>query len=294
MDIPWDDARLILAIAETGSLSAAARKLRIAQPTVSRRLAELESRLGEALFARAQSGVTPTAYGERLLGPARHMAEWAAELQRAAAGADATPQGTVRITAPPGVAFDFVVPFVAWLRTRLPNIRVELLSSVRHLDLARGEADLALRFLRPAQRELEQIASIELESALFASREYAAKLPPGARATDVDWIGWAPPLDEVEPNPTLARLIPGWKPAFASDDFLVQLRAAEAGLGVIMLAQARHRFRREGSLVPVDLGLPNVNAGLYLVAVRSALAIPRVRAVADLLSAELATWGHGR
>lgn len=293
MDIPWDDARLFLAIAESGSLSGAARRLRIAQPTVSRRLAELEARLGEALFARTAAGATLTAYGERLLEPARRMAEWAAELERAASQANALPAGLVRITAPPGVAYDFVVPFAASLREELPGIRFEVIASVRHLDLARGEADLALRMMRPAQRELECVASVELRAQAFASPAYAATLPPNPTLSDVDWIGWAPPFDEVPPNPNLARLVPGWTPAFTSDDFLVQYRAAELGFGAIVLAAARHRFNPARGLVALDLPIPPIKAGLHLVAVRSALAIPRVRAVADRLAEELARWETG-
>ena len=109
----WEDMRLFLAVVETGSLSAAARRLRIAQPTVSRRLAEIEATLGDVLFVRSVEGTAPTSFGERLVEPARRMAEWAGELERAAARADTSPRGVVRLTAAPGVAFDFVAPFAA-------------------------------------------------------------------------------------------------------------------------------------------------------------------------------------
>src|SRR5688572_25202382 len=107
MDIPWEDVKLFLAVAEARSLSAAARRLRVAQPTVSRRLADLEARLGETLFLRSVDGTAPTSFGESLVEPARRMAECAGDLERAALRADAAPRGVVRITAPPGVAFDF-------------------------------------------------------------------------------------------------------------------------------------------------------------------------------------------
>ena len=82
MDISWDDARLFLAIAETGSFSGAARRLRIGQPTVSRRLAALEYAVGATLFRRSVDGAALTAAGERLVLPAKKMAEWAGELHR--------------------------------------------------------------------------------------------------------------------------------------------------------------------------------------------------------------------
>src|SRR6478672_485508 len=134
MHIPWEDAQLFLAVAEGGSFSAAARTLRVAQPTVSRRLSDLESRLGEPLFVRGVEGSALTAFGERLVEPARRMAEWAGELDRATEARKPKPEGIVRITAPPGVTVDFVVPFAAWMRTRLPGVRLEVLSTVRYLD----------------------------------------------------------------------------------------------------------------------------------------------------------------
>lgn len=287
MDIPWDDLKLFLAVAEAGSLSAAARRLKVAQPTVSRRLAELEATMGDALFARGVEGAKLTPFGERLLQPAKRMAEWAAEAERAAELPSAAPAGVVKVTAPPGVAFDVLAPFAAWLTGVLPEIRLEVVSSVQFLDLVRREADLALRTQKPDQRDLLCLASIELEAVAFAARSYADKLPRRARVQDVGWIAWAPPFEHVPPNPQLARMIPGFTPTFASDDFIVQLRACELGLGAMFLSRLSHRFERETPLVELDLDFPPVPASFHLVCARSALSIPRIRAVADLLTTEL-------
>ena len=287
MDIPWDDLKLFLAVAETGSLSAAARRLRVAQPTVSRRLAEMEASLGDALFVRGVDGAKVTAFGEGLLQPARRMAEWAAEAERAAEQPSAAPAGVVKVTAPPGVAFDFIAPFAGWLAGELPEVRLTVVSSVQFVDLVRREADLALRTQKPDQRDLLCLASLDIEAVAFAARSYAERLPRRAKVGDVRWIAWAPPFDHVPPNPQLARLIPGFAPAFASDDYIVQLRACEVGLGAMFLGRLSHRFQKESPLVELDLDLPPVPSSFHLVCARSALAVPRVRAVAELLAAEM-------
>ena len=287
MDIPWEDARIFVAVAESKSLSAAARALQTTQPTVSRRIAALEARTGEPLFARSVAGVALTDYGERLFDVARRMAEWAAELDRAAESRRVTPIGTVRITAPPGIASDLLAPFAAFVGERLPGVRLEVLSTIRYLDLARREADLALRFELPPQRDVVAVAALRLEVAAFASARYRATLKRGYRIEDLRWIAWAPPLDDTQPTQLLKKRIPGFEPAFTSDDFLVQVRAAEEGVGAIILGRFAHRFTRNRALreLALDLGVPP--AQLHLVASRGALEIPRVRAVADLLSAEL-------
>jgi DNA-binding transcriptional LysR family regulator len=285
--IPWEDIQLFLAVAESGSLSGAAKRLQVTQPTISRRLADLERVLGEALFVRAVDGATLTSFGERLAPPARHMAEWGAEVDRMVDRRETKPHGVVRITAPPGIAFDFVAPFAHWLAARLPDVRLEVLSTVQYLDLSRREADLALRFAAPAQRDVVTLAKLELEVAPFVSADYARTLPRRARLADVAWIAWAPPFDHLSPNPELARYIPGFRPVFASDDFLIQLRALDAGLGAMFLGRVEHRFTSTARLVELDVGLPLLKSTLYLAAANGALAIPRVRAVADLLTTEL-------
>src|SRR5882672_78581 len=100
MDISWEDVRLFLAVADHGSLTEAARRLRVGQPTVSRRLAELEESLGYPLFDRSVEGTALTSQGERWLEPAQRMAEWAGELRSTAELTDSAPAGIVRMTAP--------------------------------------------------------------------------------------------------------------------------------------------------------------------------------------------------
>jgi DNA-binding transcriptional LysR family regulator len=287
LHIPWNDLRIFLAVAESGSLSAASTRLRITQPTVSRRVAALEAELGEQLFVRSVDGVAITSYAERLLEPARRMAEWASEVDRAAERRDATPSGLVRVTAAPGVAWDLLVPFAAALRERHPALRIELLSSVESLDLSRREADVALRLGPPTQRDVVSMVAVEVEVAPFAAAVYAKTLPKGYGFADVAWIGWAPPYEHLSPNPELARRVPGWTPAFATDDYLLMLRAAELGLGAMVLGRFRHRFA-ERSLVELALDMRGATRTLHLLCATGALAIPRVRVVVDALASELA------
>lgn len=291
MHIPWSEVELFLAVADAGSLSAAAKVLRVTQPTISRRLADLEGELGEPLFVRTVEGTSLTSFGERMLDPARRMSESAREVDHVASGAETKPRGIVRLTAPPGVCFDLIAPFAAHMRTRLPEVQLEVISTVAYLDLARREADLAVRLQRldrpSEQRGLVTVASHEHEVAAFATREYVSKLRRGYGVADVDWIGWPPALAHLPPNPQLAAHIPGFRPVFASDDYLVQLRAAEAGVGAVLLGRFRSRLALPTTLVEMKLDLGKIATALHLVCARSSLTIPRVRAVADLLAREL-------
>lgn len=292
MDLEWDDVRLFLAIAEHGSLTEAARRLKMGQPTVSRRLGELEGRLGYALFQRGVEGATLTAAGERWLPPARQMAEWAGELLRTAERADAAPSGVVHISAPPGVAYDFLAPFARALRERHPQLSLQVSSRVEYVDLARREADLALRTREPTQRDLTCVATLTHRNDAFVSPRYLEELPDSPSLEQIAWIAWAPPFEQLPPNRELAALIPDFRPAFAADDFIVQRRAAEAGVGAIFLGLVRHRFSRPSELVPLGLDLgEHGRSSLHLVCAKSALGVPRVRVVAELLAEEL-TWAQ--
>jgi DNA-binding transcriptional LysR family regulator len=288
MDIPWEDLRLFLAVAEARSMSGAARALRLGQPTLSRRIAALEASLDQPLFVRGTGGVTLTAAGERLVPAAERMAEWAGEAARAAAGGESAPEGKVRLAAPPGVAFDFIAPLAASLRARSPGVVLEVLAGIEYLNLARGEADLALRWRAPGERDLVAVGSVKTRGVVCASKAYARRLPRRYGLGDLDWIAWAPPYDQTPPNPQLAAAIPGFRPVFTSNDFLVQLSALEAGVGAMVVGRGMSARSRIGALVElaIDLG-PVADSTMYLVAAKRSVDVPRIRVVIDAILAEL-------
>lgn len=298
MHIEWNDLQLVLAIAESGSLSGAARALRVTQPTASRRLAELEAQLGEPLFIRRVDGTAVTSFCERLLEPARRMAESAADVERAAERGERAPRGTVRITAPPGIAQAMLAPFAVSLRDRLPEIQLEVISTVRYVDLVRREADLALRIPstshRESPRDIIVVKAVVHPIHAYATPAYIATRKRGYGFADVDWIGWPAPLEDTPPMPQLAQRIPSFRPVFASDDFLVQMRAAELGIGAIVLSELRTRFDPPPLLAPLSLDFAGIASTVQLACARGSLAVPRIAAVAELLAADLEPRAAGR
>jgi DNA-binding transcriptional LysR family regulator len=289
MDSSWEDWRLFLAVADAGSMSGAARALRLGQPTLSRRIGLLEERLDGPLFVRRTDGVTPTALGEQLLPAARRMAECASDAERVVAGGERAPEGRVRIAAPPGVAFDFLAPVAGVLRSRVPGVRLEVRSDVEYVSLARGEADIALRSRAPAEHDLVDLAAVPIRAAVFAARAYARRLPRRYGLADLDWIAWAPPFEDTPPNRELsAALGERFRKVFTSNDYLVQIAALEAGVGAMVLGRKFHRLSRIDRLVelPVDLG-PAAFTTFHLVVAKRMVDVPRIRAVVDALRAEL-------
>ena len=292
MDLRWDDLKLFVAVYEQGSLSGAARVLKLGQPTLSRRIAELEEAVGEALFERQSQGATLTAAGRRLLPAAQSMAEWAKEAELHVSKHTHLPQGKVRIAAPPGIAFQVVAPLAAEIRRHYPQIQIEVLSGVEVLNLARGEADLSLRSEKPDDADLICVDEIDSAMRVYASKAYAAKLPPHPGLADLDWICWAAPYAELRINQELNALIPDFCPAFTSDDYNVQVAACKAGVGAMILPQVLHHYAGLGVMddlqeLDIDLG-PTATGSLYVVCHKRHHRLPKVQLVIDFLSREFA------
>jgi DNA-binding transcriptional LysR family regulator len=287
MNISWEDAQTFLAVAERRSFSAAARALEVRQPTISRRIANLEERLGTQLFRRGKQGAALTDDGARLLPAAEQMARWAGEFGRLAAGAQEEVAGVVRVAAPPGLAVEFMAPFAVLARERLPEIRIEVLASIEHVDLSRGAAELAVRTRSPREPELMTMWTGRVELGVFASPDYVATLPEHPTPAQVDWITWAFPYLHLEPRPFLERLVPDFAPVFASDNFMVQKSAVIHGVGAMILERTSHPLARNLGLVEIDLGLNFPEGELHLVCAKSMQYVPRVRAVADMLTEQL-------
>ena len=148
MPVPWDEFRLVRAIAERGALAPAAGQLGINPSTAFRRLAAVEAALGARLFERHRSGYVPTPAGEAMVAAALRMDEEAARFDRAVADRASVPCGTLRVTAPAGLALDLLMPMLARFRDRYPRMRLDLVVSEEALNLSRRDADIALRATR--------------------------------------------------------------------------------------------------------------------------------------------------
>jgi len=150
----WNRARAFLVTAEEGSLSAAARALGLAQPTLGRQVDALEEELGVVLFERVGRGLALTPVGHELLDHVRAMGEAAGRLSITAFGQSEAMEGEVSITASDAYAAMVLPPILARLHEAEPRIRIELIAANDASDLLRREADIALRNFRPREPDL--------------------------------------------------------------------------------------------------------------------------------------------
>jgi len=173
--LDWTYVRAFLAVAETGSLSAAARTLGQSQPTLGRHIKAAEAALGATLFVREPGGLQLTEIGRMLLGPAREMAAASARLETLAAGRDMRVSGTVRITASVVVSHYLLPRIIAELRDAEPDIEVELLPSDTTENLIFREADIAIRMFRPTQLDIVTRKIGDSPMALYATGDLLSR-----------------------------------------------------------------------------------------------------------------------
>tara|TARA_R110002072_G_scaffold31735_12_gene97631 strand:- start:2913 stop:3782 length:870 start_codon:yes stop_codon:yes gene_type:complete len=283
--ISWEDAQTFLAVIESGSFSAAGKALNLGQPTISRRIIKLERRLSEQLFIRGKHGAERTSAADRLLPAAQQMAKWATEFDHAAKGGENQIAGVVKIAAPPGVAVEQIAPFAAHLMKVLPDIRLEVLSSIDHVDLTRGAADIAIRTQKPTEPELIALHEFQSQPAVYGAPAYVEKLRQPCVWADLDWVTWAGRYQSVTPRPMLEKLIPEFQPMLASDDYLVQKAAVRAGVGVMICS--RSSSDEIGTLVEVDVGVILPQSAFYIVCARSVQHVPRIKRVIEAMVEKL-------
>src|SRR5271163_4179854 len=189
----WDELRTFLEVARDLSLSGAARRLGLTQPTVGRHIDALEVALGATLFTRSPRGLSPTAAATALAPHAEAMGAAAAALERAASAAAAIDRGVVRVTASEIMGAEALPAIIAGFRVGNPGIAIELALTNRNQDLARGDADIAVRMIRPTQSGLvaRRIGSTRIR--LYARREYLAGFGEPRSLADLRhhcFIGW--------------------------------------------------------------------------------------------------------
>ena len=254
-NIGWELYRSYLSVLQEGSLSAAARALGVAQPTLGRHIATLEKSLGLTLFTRSHLGLLPTEAALALKGFAEEMNSTAAAMKRAAESQGAGIKGTVRITASEVMGVEVLPPIVAQLQNEHPALKIELVLTNRVQDLLRREADIAVRMTPPKQDLLIARRVGMVEVGFHAHQTYLNDHGTPHSLEDLAQhvlIGF----DEETPFVRTARkALPVWRrDAFTlrTDNDLAQLALIRsgAGIGIFQVVLAK----RDPQLVRV---LPN-------------------------------------
>ncbi|MDP1893823.1 MAG: LysR family transcriptional regulator [Hydrogenophaga sp.] len=171
-NLDWNQLKAFLETAETGSLSAAARKLGLTQPTLSRQVAAIEQRMGVTLFERVGKSMALTPTGLDLLEHARAMGAAAAALSLTATGRSQAVSGVVSVSATDAVAAILLPPLVRQLREQEPGIAIEVISSDALSDLLHREADIAIRHVKPEQPDLIARFIREATAYFYASEDW--------------------------------------------------------------------------------------------------------------------------
>lgn len=184
--LDWTKVQSFCAVADTGSLSAAARKLGQSQPTIGRHIKAIEVDLGVELFRREPRGLDITLAGIELLRFGKEMQASAARLSLAAAGQSEELRGTVRITSSVVFAHYELPRIVALMRQEYPEIAVEIVASDSSENLLFREADIAIRMYRPTQLDVIARHVRDLPTGIFANTKFLDRV---GRPTTIEQLG---------------------------------------------------------------------------------------------------------
>ena len=285
--LDWNDLRVFLAIARARTLTAAARGLRVSQPTVSRRLVALERAFGATLFLRGADGYALTGPGRRLHEAVEPLAAQLERVERGGVDEAARVSGIVRVAVTEMTAVELVEGALTGLLAAHPALSVDLLVGNLSADLARGEADLAVRLVRPDTADLVRRRLGSMHYGLYGAAAYLAKAPPATEpglrghrvVTPVRSMARGPEATWIEQHAAQAT------PSVYVDSPHVALRAAASGLGLAVLSEALASHAPD---LVCARRLTEVPAReVWLVYHRDLRGLARVRAVADAIDAHL-------
>jgi DNA-binding transcriptional LysR family regulator len=233
--LDWNDVPFLLAVARYRTLARAAVTLGVDQSTVGRRIASLESRLRVALFKRSAAGFQVTVAGARVLEAASRMEEAALELTSEAADDDAVGAGTVRVATTDSLAETFLVPALRELRSRHPKVNVVISTGWERVSLRKGDADLAVRLVRPTDPKLACRKLAEFSLRLYASRDYVAQRGMPTSLDGHALIAYEGAVRSSTRHPFVSLPTDGGELVVLSNSFRVLLGAAMSGLGIVQL-----------------------------------------------------------
>ena len=226
----WDDMRLFLAVARTGSISGGAKQLGVQHSTVSRRLRSLEEKLGARLIERKKTGYELTVAGENIKQSAIRIEREMIGVDEALLGKDTNLVGPLRVTAINNMASSVLMPMFARFSDEHPQVDLHIIVSNIDASLAQREADIAIRLTNSPTDTLIGKRMLTVASSIYGSREYLRKIKQ--QVAEPKWIGvncctfhksWTKQYCTHQAH------------NFYSDDTLLTLSAIKEGLGVSYL-----------------------------------------------------------
>jgi len=284
--LDWNDLRFALAIARAGSLSAAARDLRVHQATAGRHLSALEASLGFPLFLRTPAGLLPTTEGTQVLGSIQELAASLTRFEQGARGEFDGTRGLVRIAVTETGARQLLEAAIPAVLQAHDGLAIELVPANTVIDLSRGEADLAVRLVQPDDALVARRLGF-VRYGLYGADVYLKrrghKLPADLAGHDV-----VLPSRELAKGPEgtwLAQHAGRARPVLRGSSLSTLAIAAEHGVGLTVLPTnlaAMHPKLRK--LRPLDEIPPRP---VWLVMHPHQRKLPRVRVVAEAVAREV-------
>lgn len=282
----WDDLQTFLVIAREGSLSAAAKALRTTQPTMGRRLAKMEQKIGARLLERHPKGYSLTNLGEQVLGNVERIEAEVLATERTVSGRDIALEGVVRVTSVDVLTSRILVNAVAALQIEHPKIQVELLPDQRSLSLSKREADIAVRLAQFEAQELITKKLGTMENGFFASKEYIDLhgMPNTQNSAQHSIVNVLEDQMHFEEAKNLVIALPHARTAIRTNSRETMFAACKAGIGICSLPRIRASV--DSNLIDLDLGVPNPKRDVWLGVHQDMRHMPRVRVVIDAIVAE--------
>lgn len=278
--LSWDDLKVVLAVAKSGSLTQAAVHLKSSHPTVFRRIQAIELALGVKLFERSRSGYLITDAASDLVELAERVDADLARIELKVAGRDELPSGLVSLTTAPTFMHTLLPPVLAQMREALPSIRLELSSSDTLFNLNRREADIALRSGGQPPDNLVGKTLCAMEVCLYQPAHW-----PNVQLASLHEHPWVMPDDSYAQMASLNWLVAQdlVKQAVIRCNSMVNVATlANAGMGLAALpcylGDISPGLRRIGS------PMKEFRSDLWLLWHPQMRRVKRIRAVVDFLS----------
>lgn len=256
----WDRLRIFHTVAESGSFTNAGARLNCSQSAVSRQIRALEESLNVSLFTRHARGLVLTQEGQELYNTAREVVHRIDETERSLMESRERPSGILRVTTMVTFGAVWLTPHLEQFMAEYPDIDLQVILDDDDLDLAAGEADVAIRLHEPEQAELIQRPLATFHTHIYGSPEYMARRGTPVTTDDLDshdlitfGMSNAPTIRGLNwlldvGNPSKTRV-----PRLQVNNLYGILHAVEAGMGLAVLPDYLVHNRQK--LVRV---LPNV------------------------------------